>query len=293
MHNQYGWDFALFSANLNYFMPELGWQAHAALYEKWRDYHRPKSIRTLAHWDVSCLEQLKTQPASILCLYHLGYHAQIPRILADHNILYDMILDRRVFEARREDLIAMQTAMKRRGMTYRFLFSEDPQVLLQARSALRQGRHLLVFADGHSGTTDKQNRVRIDFMASQIAVRKGIALLSYLLRAAIVPISHAPATAGIRLYAGTPIHPESGADREFYMVSAMRSLYRFLEQELYRAPYLWESWNYLQDLDCFDILPQYTVDDGEDGVAADASIPLTLQGISGRFDRINYRFISG
>lgn len=290
MNNSYGWDFALFSANLNYFMPELGWQAHPAIYEQWLDYHRPKPIQAPLDWELSCLEGLKTGPASILCLYHLGYHAQIPRILADHAVPYDIILDRKVFEAQREGLLEMQAVTERRGMAYRFLFSEDPKVLLQARSALRQGRHLLVFADGNSGAVDKQNKVCIDFMAARIAVRRGIALLSYLLQVAIIPISHMQTDAGISLYTGGSICPEPATDREEYIHSAMHRLYGFLAQELYAAPYRWEAWNYLQEQDCLDIVPQHDADGLVQEGNPEVSIRLALQGRQGYFNRINYSF---
>ncbi|MFD2555059.1 lysophospholipid acyltransferase family protein [Sphingobacterium tabacisoli] len=284
------WEFALFSANLHQLLPDIPWQQHAEYYRQHKHYHRPRAMATVAQWDVSAIMPYDKEPY-ILCLFHLGYHAQLPYILASQGIQFDMILDRKVFEAQQEQLLAMQSAMQSGGGSYRFLLSDSPTVLLQARTALRDGRHLLVFADGNSGTTDRiADKVEIGFLEGSLYVRKGIAVLSYLTRSTIVPLAHRQEGKRFKLTVGEAISPLMASTREHYIQDAMQQLYAYLGDLIGQEPWLWESWSYLHQLNCFKATD---MDRKEIDLDREALIPLCLKGYPGLFDRIRYCFSYG
>ncbi|ERJ59329.1 lysophospholipid acyltransferase family protein [Sphingobacterium paucimobilis] len=281
------WGFALFSANLHQLLPDIPWQQHAACYREHKHYHRPRAIATVAQWDVSAIMPYNKEP-HILCLFHLGYHAQLPYILAAQGVQFDMILDRKVFEAQQDQLLAMQSAMQSGGGSYRFLLSDSPTVLLQARSALQDGRHLLVFADGNSGTTDRiEDKVEIGFLAGSLYVRKGIAVLSYLTRSTIVPIAHRQEGRRFKLTVGEAISPLTASARDHYLQDTMQRLYAYLGGLIRQEPWLWESWSYLHQLNCFTAANTAGKEMNQD---QQALIPIRLNGVSGFFDRIRYCF---
>ena len=291
MKKQFTWDFALFSANLHAFMPTINWHKHIYWYTKWLKYHEPQPITTSEYWiwpSEPCFKEAKE--SVILCLFHLGYHAQIPRLLANRNIPFDMIVDKRFFEANKEELLVMQEELASSGMTYRFLFSEDPKVLLKARATIKEGRHILVFADGNSGAGTKLNRVSIKFFDKQMEVRKGIALLSHILKTKIYCLEPTKNEGHLILGMHLLMEPENFKNRDTYIKDAMQLIYKRLEDKLRLEPYKWEAWAYLHEMACFE-MGNTNVDSINDQIIPQSWLPVKLGGEYGYFDRIHYRFI--
>jgi lauroyl/myristoyl acyltransferase len=288
--NLMSWEFALFSAHINRFLPYVYWVDHPELYNRWKSYHQAKAIRTDECWDIGEALALLDGGPRIVCLYHLGYHAQIPRLLTDMGLHFDLILDRDVYNAQRRQLDEMQHYMQSKGKDYRFLMSDDPNVLLQVRAAIRAGKHILVFADGNSGAKeDLASKVKIDFLASSLFVRKGIAVISHLLQIPVVPLLHRYEHNGLSLQLGKQIHPQAGTDRDVYIQDTMFTLYQFLADKVYDDPYIWESWGYMHELNCLDVNPLLTEFEAE-FAGSESLIKLPLAGYMGYFDRKRYCF---
>lgn len=281
--NRNTWPYALFSAHIHRYLPALPWGEHLALYESWKNYHEPKPFESALHWDTTLFEDLRTGSAQILVLFHLGMHAEIPKLLAEQGVQFDLLLDRNVFARYQTLLTTLQTVKEEQGARYHFLMSDDPQVLLKARSALRAGRHLLVFADGNSGTTDLiDKKLKISFLAADLYVRKGIGLLSALLRIPILPISHRKERDKLELIRGAVIEQEADEQREHYIQRCLQLLYDFLATQLCEEPWRWECWGYLQQLNCYKIVPPRRCDVD---MAVDAHIRVSLGDINGIFNR--------
>lgn len=282
-HNKQTWHYALFSAHIHRYLPALSWGEHAALYQRWRVYHQPQPVHAALHWDTSLLADLKLGAPQILVLFHLGMHAFLPQVLADEGIQFDLLLDRKVFAQHQTLFAALQTARQEQGACYRFLMSDDPQVLLKARSAIQAGRHLLIFADGNSGTSDQiDKKVKISFLANDLFVRKGIALLSALLGASILPISHRTVAGHRQLLTGTAIGQLPNEKREVYIQRSMQLLYDFLSSQIRDEPWRWECWGYLHKLNCYQLeAPRHA----ELDLTSESNIGIVLQGRNGIFNR--------
>lgn len=283
------WEFALFSANLHRYLPEIPWTEHPQLYQQYTEYHQPRLSYDRSAWETTVLAPYTTTAPRILCLYHLGYHAQLPRVLADKGLCFDVLMDRKVFEEQRDLLDHLRDDMNSNENTYRFLFSDNPAVLLQVRTTLQQGRHLVVFADGNSGTdTAMANRQEVDFLNSRLAVRKGIALISHLMMTPVIPISHRVQGQKIQLVLGEAIFP-ANTPRKEYIGACMQTLYGFLSRELAVQPWLWECWSYLHELNAFE--PEADERADRDIVKPeDALLPISIAGQMGYFDRLRYLF---
>ncbi|MDF2850000.1 MAG: hypothetical protein K0S31_685 [Sphingobacterium multivorum] len=257
--DNHSWNYALFSAHLHRYMPELKWEQHQFIYEQWHHYHSPKTLQSNFIWNSDAINELREAEPSILVVYHLGMHAYIPQVLAENNIQYDLLMDRKVFEKHGEHMSALRDVCHEKGTTYRFLMSDDPSVLLKARTTIRAGRHLLIFADGNSGTTDTLDRkLKINFLKSSIYVRKGIAILSFLLQLPIVPLSHTVKNGCHYLFSDETIHRTKHEKREDYLLRSMQLLFQFLAHQIKDEPWRWECWAYLHELNCYKIGPYKT-----------------------------------
>lgn len=293
MDSSPSWAYALFSAHLHRYLPTLKWDDHLRVYEKWKAVHTPKPIVPALEWDGPFVWEWGLDIPHIICLYHLGMHAQIPRILADHGVCFDILMDREVFEKQETQLLQMQAELNRNALEYRFLMSDDPQVLLKARTAIKQGKHLLVFADGNSGTVESlDKKVRIDFLDADIYVRKGIALLSFLLQVPVLPIAHEGRNSRYQLYAGEQISSQPDETRECYFSRCMQQLYDFLAVEIREFPWKWECWSYLHEMNCYEITAPNglaLVDEGD----VSGLIAIELGGRKGIFYRKHFCYVLG
>ncbi|HAU54633.1 MAG TPA: hypothetical protein DCW66_15865 [Sphingobacterium sp.] len=186
----------------------------------------------------------------------------------------------------------MQTEMRLRGLKFRYLISDDPSVLLKARSTIQEGRHLLIFADGNSGVSESRHKkVAIDFLANRIYVRTGIGLLAYLLKVPVVPLSHRIMDERYRLSYGAPIVRDKNEQREFFISRCMQGLYNFLAIEIDDQPWKWECWGYLHEMNCYDIVA-YTAELAHKD-KEQTCIKLKLNGRKGCFNRkyFCYKFL--
>lgn len=290
MKQLYSWGFALFSAHIHHFMPHIAWGEHPELYREWGSYHQPRPVYPDEHWDTSAVGHLAGSAPCIICLYHLGYHGQIPLLLKDMGLHFDLILDRQVYVRQRSMLEEMQRYMQAQGKDYRLLMSDDPRVLLQVRSALRAGKHILVFPDGNSGTREElSSKVKIGFLSGTLLVRQGIARISHLLQVPIVPMSHECFANGKLLKAGPSIFPSPARTADEYVHEAMTSLYQYLAQQVEVHPPLWESWGYLDRLRCLQISKEGPPR-GAVAESLEARVQVELLGHLGYFDRATYRY---
>lgn len=284
------WEYALFSAHIYQYIPEIPWSEHEGLFEKWKEYHKPKSLQTDQLFRIPTHMDLIVSQPSLLCLYHLGLHGQLPIKLAKEGLHFDILLDRKVYETQLFYFTQMKAQLDTAEKEYRFLMSDDPTVLLQIRSAIKQGKHMLVFADGNSGVNASAvNKIEIDFFDGSLLVRQGIGLISYLFRVPIIPFTHEEKCGEITVKIGDRIAPNAVESRTDYIRRSTQMLYHFLEAELRSAPWKWECWAYLHQMDAFteckdkssdyDIIVDYAI-----------LIKLKLNNKAGNFDRKNYCF---
>lgn len=284
------WEYALFSAHIYQYIPEIPWSEHEGLFEKWKQYHRPKPLQTDRLFRMPLEMDLIVSHPSLLCLYHLGLHGQLPIKLAEAGLHFDILLDRKVYETQLSYFTQMKVQLDKAEREYRFLMSDDPTVLLQIRSAIKQGKHMLIFADGNSGVqASSANKIEINFFDGSLLVRQGIGLISYLFRVPIIPFTHEEKCDEIIVKLADRIAPDAVESRMDYIRRSTQLLYHFLEAELRSAPWKWECWGYLHQMDAFT---EYKDESSVSCIIVDSAtlIKLKLNNKTGNFDRKNYCF---
>lgn len=286
------WPFALFSAHIHHFLPHIPWQEHEDLYRRFEAFHKPKQHKLLEIEHSDDIQTLLQLEPALLCLYHLGNHFETVLALGKVGLSFDLLLDRAVYRRYESTLLALQAQLQRNGSAYRFLFSDDRAVLLKMRSALREQRHVVVFADGNSGTVagNKDLRTAIRFLGGSLQVKQGIAMISHVLQVPIIPLWMKEVSGVCKLSAVERIDPGVWDDRRGFIVYAMQALYDRLEKKVADRPWIWECWGYLHQNGSFD--PANLLPFREQRLGTEeAWIPIQWRGRMTYFDRVSYQLI--
>ncbi|WP_437921467.1 hypothetical protein [Sphingobacterium sp. LRF_L2] len=241
------WDYAFFSANLKQIIPAMSWEQHEILFQKWKNVHQQNNESLQKSFHIYQAEELIQRSPGIFVMFHLGNHMRWPIELAGLSISFDVILDREVYNRAPFLFLDLQQQMATHGTEHRFLFSDDSSILTKVRSTLNEGRHLLVFADGASGTKCdlKDDRVAISFFEGHLHLKKGIPYMSFLFRVPIYPLLDRSDKMGWGLIGIEAIRQRSCENREKYVFRALKQLYGELEILLEDDLPRWECWAYL------------------------------------------------
>lgn len=287
----YEWSFALFSAHIHHFLPDIPWQEHEDLYQRFEAFHTPKQYEFLRVEHTSDVQELLQLEPALLCLYHLGNHFETVLALGKISLAFDLLLDREVYKRNEKAFLALQAQLKSNGNEYRFLFSDDRAVLLKMRTALQKRRHVVVFADGNSGTRgSKDLRIAVRFLHGTLQVKQGIAMISHLLQVPIIPLWMKKKQPVYILSMAHRIDPTTWESRLDYIRYGMQSLYDQLAKEIAGHPWKWECWRYLHRNGTFDPADLHSFREQQTG-AEEAWIPIPWQGQMAYFDRVSYQLI--
>lgn len=288
----YGWSFALFSAHIHHFLPDIPWREHENLYKRFEAFHQPKQHKLLEIEHTADIQTLLRLEPALLCLYHLGNHFETVLALGKVGLSFDLLLDREVYRRYESTFLALQAQLQSNGSAYRFLFSDDRAVLLKMRSALQEQRHVVVFADGNSGTVagNKDLRTAVRFLGGSLQVKQGIAMISHVLQVPIIPLWMKEVGGVYTLSAVERIDPCVWDDRRGFIVYGMQSLYDRLEKKVAERPWIWECWGYLHQNGTFDPADLLSFREQRPS-AEEAWIPIQWRGRMAYFDRVSYQLI--
>lgn len=236
------WQYAFFSAHICRYYPHINFSKHLKLYTKWKNYHQKKrQIGDL--WMTPEDEQIvrSTKPA-VFVAYHLGNHLQITYGLAQLGFEFDVLLDRAVYERSEKEFERLYQQLNS-ATSCKFLFADDPTLLLKIRRNQVQGKSILIFADGAtSAAKDKDLRLIVPFLGHYLSVKKGIAFISYKFKMDILPLlMHTNA----RIAVADVIRMGNKEDIQQYSSRAMSVLFDLLGKLIYKKPWLWECWAYI------------------------------------------------
>jgi lauroyl/myristoyl acyltransferase len=187
----------------------------------------------------------------IFCTYHVGSYRHLIHFLAKAGI--DCLLFAAGGTLGRQGDSYMQTSKGLNAIgwpgTLELVDANAPSSLLYAMRALKRGKSVIIYIDGNSGVganRDSGSLRSVPFLGKQILVRSGVAYLSHLSGAPIVPVvctRDAGHRLGMTVHA--PIRPQ-GQPREEYAQQATQVLYRLLEDVVAARPGQWEGWLYVE-----------------------------------------------
>ncbi|HEX7051925.1 MAG TPA: hypothetical protein VF188_17085 [Longimicrobiales bacterium] len=209
----------------------------------------------LAHllgWDRDMLSTIhQGGRGCIVCSFHFGAYRYIPVDLALLGLSVLQPLEAAVFRNRSRRLDGADPILRDR-LRVVDVESRGRTASLAMVRTLRRGGVVVVYVDGNTGADGvwgDSGRVSILFLGFRILVKNGIARLSLLTGAPIVPIVTPRTADGAgHVICGAPIWPEgrrTGPGDEAAVREIMAAAYRFLEMHVRRQPEQWESWSHL------------------------------------------------
>ncbi len=249
---------AIFSANLTNFLPTISYTEHQKIVKE--------SICNTAcenlDWKILAISDLATiydkkgilnsrTKQFIFCSFHLGSYRVIANYLFKNSYDFSILVRGDVYERQAADLL---DCGRRVGEKYgvnsdmRIHNAESPDVLLKVLRELKEGRSLLVYVDGNTGSGNGAEKLdAISFLGQDIQVRKGVGYMSYLSGVPILPVvSYRKPNFRNVLDVKEAIYPNKNLTRDAYSQQVNQQLYDTLAQYLTKYPSQWEGWNYAQ-----------------------------------------------
>jgi hypothetical protein len=274
---------AFFSANLHRYRPDIPWETHELLYEKFVHYHKPLPLAKEPQ--APRIQGHSITKLGIITLFHLGDHALLPTLLLQAGIPFDLVLSEQVYQKYRQLFAPLS---KQRNC----LLAEDPTLLLKLRRSLQQDRHILIYADGHAGVQPHPKAlIAVPFFEHQLSVRKGIAYMQHLFQVPIYPLINQGTHAQPSLFAHPPIWPShNGKPKEQELLQTMTKLYATLQARLHAPESCihWSGWGdmHLQGMLHLPSTSSTHVLDLQNPW----TVPLTVAGETIWFDKARYIF---
>ena len=248
--------FAVFSANLTNFMPDIAKSKHVSLY---RDLLIHKTYENFDQQVLSILEftdiegniDLFNDPNQnfIVSAFHLGSYRSIGNLLLQKKYDFSLLVRKEIYAEQMDRFLLFNQKMHDHfgtptGSTV--LNAEDPSVLVKMLRELRSGRSLLTYLDGNTGTDTQDSLVEIDFLNQRILARQGLSYLSFMAKVPIVPVVCYRKPDGRNvLHIGEPISLNNTAKREQYAQETTQSMFNFFGGFLNKYPDQWEGWHYV------------------------------------------------
>ena len=127
---------------------------------------------------------------------------------------------------------------------------KDLSIIPQLHKLLLDGYVLVVYMDGNSGSLKNKNfnkgYLEIDFLNSKINVKIGIAVLSMMLKASIIPVMtywREDEELAMKFYQS--ISPNDYSDSKLYVKDSLKAIFSILKKDLSTDPAQWVCWTYM------------------------------------------------
>ncbi len=248
---------AIFSANLTNFLPSIPHTQHQALYREslCNTAYENFDWNILGISDLAAIRDTNNTLSNkskqfIFCSFHLGSYRVIANYLFKNSYDFSILVRGDVYDRQAAELLECG---RRVGKKYgvksdmRIHNAENPDVLLKVLRELKEGRSLLVYVDGNTGsgnTTEKLDTV--SFLGQNIQTRKGIGYMSYLSGVPILPVvSYRLSNYENVLDINDVIYPDKTLTRDQFSQQVNQQLYSLLAHYLAKYPEQWEGWSYV------------------------------------------------
>lgn len=246
----------LFSANLTNFLPSVSESAHQVIYKNLiRNQTLQNFDREILHLnDISDFEgemSMVTRNKSpfIFCTFHFGSYWLLVNWLGRQNRDFSILVRQELFE-QQSKLFGQyyQNMIERFGITSKvnILNAEEPGILLKLAREVKNGRSVVVYLDGNTGSGKPEENTQVNFLGRNIEVRKGIPYLSYLTGVPIVPvIQYRKKNYKNVLRLCKPLLATKGQSREEFSEESLQFIYDIFGRHIKSYPDQWEGWNYI------------------------------------------------
>ncbi len=194
------------------------------------------------------------QRGCIICTFHTGSYRSINLLLTNHDISFALVVSDKMYRAQGEELLNLyQNHSRKDAKEFVLINAEAPGAFLTMIRQLKTGKTLVVYADGNTGLgmSNHQNKncSVVPFLSQQLYARTGIAYLSAITGATILPVvSYRSTIHDIYMEFYDPIENNPEIDRETGCGQTTRYLYQILAKIVQSYPEQWEAWLYLHNM---------------------------------------------
>lgn len=246
--------FVFFSANLRHLMPKLTFEKHADLFvQAARFAQRGDELSNSSEasfYDTTGMDVPDYNAPGIFASFHTGPYKWLGQWLVAQGKPLTIILSSDVAVRQGDRFGDWYRQLRTDDDNLEYLQAEDPMIFRKMIGALNRGRYLLLYVDGQTGARRQaggKGSVPLNFLASSIWVRTGVAELARLAKVPVYPIyayfddEKKPSLQWLP----TLRPPTKNCKRAEWAHSCMASLFHNLETEVCRRPAQWEGWLYI------------------------------------------------
>jgi lauroyl/myristoyl acyltransferase len=273
--------FNIVSACLSNYLPNIPEEEHKQIFKN-IFLHQKLSMFEQSFYelpDYVAYENLNAQiwnllkkRTSIICTFHTGSYRLINLFLAKNKIPFSLVVSKDVIANQGSSFKEMFNELnnsENNQEALKLIDAEFPNSLLQMIRDLKNGRNLVIYIDGNSGsgneTINNNNNCVINFLDKKIYARQGIGFLSYRMQVPILTVaSYRESLNEIKLKFFDPIFPDIEQDRDTFIKSTTQNVYNLIAPIIKKYPEQWEAWLYLHKVadtteNIFDISSESTI----------------------------------
>ena len=253
--------FALFSANINRFLPKVNNLDYKKMFfetlysqnissfeQNSKDYLHASTIIDNTNKKIANGKVKNT----IFVTFHLGSYKTPILYLYEKGYKIVLIVDERPFMEKKESyLFTINNLTGKDSSDMIILNIKDRKAIFKIKKLLSKGYVLAVYLDGNTGIKDEAQNfdkgyISINFFNKQIYVKNGISKLANLFNASIIPvISHRDKNENSIIEFHEEITNISSNEKEDININLAKQCWLLFEKKLKLHPTQWEGWGYI------------------------------------------------
>ncbi|MAX81684.1 MAG: hypothetical protein CL843_16100 [Crocinitomicaceae bacterium] len=252
--DKYMHDFNFLSVALKHLLPSLSLDDHLQIAKKC-SYYQILSSHDENNYDlIKSIDKPHLDLSNkIIVTYHYSSYRLLNSLLINWGIPFKIVTDNNYIKNQGEKTIQsyhkIASNLQAKPHQFEILNAEERTILLKCKKAISDGYSLIFYADGNSGVggmTKKNNMIKINFLENEIYVRKGIAILSSILKKPLTSIllSRDLTSNNVTFSIEDNIQYLNDRKNEKQLEETVRKIWRPLEKQVSNDPGQWEGWLY-------------------------------------------------
>jgi len=257
--------YSIFQANINRFLPNIKKENYEQFYKQliYNQY-----LVTFDQYDFEKLDKVSITNNSSLELtssiltptvfatFHYGSYRVINSYLLKYGFKVVLIIDEHAYNTQKQQIEDSYNKLKiyanQNNSDYIILNVKDSSSIFRLKKLLKNGYVLIVYLDGNTGSLKgknfKKGYTNLNFLAGNINVKNGIAVLSYLLKATIIPVmTHWDKDENFNINFHKEIKSTDYSNNRLFIEDSISKLYSILESYVKNIPEQWECWSYIHE----------------------------------------------
>lgn len=262
-NSSYG--YSKFQANINRFLPNFKKENYEQFYKKliYNQYLVTFDQHDFEKLDKVCITNncsFELTPSFftpiVFATFHYGSYRVINSYLLKYGFKVVLIINEHAYSSEKRKIEDSYNKLKiyanQNNSDYIILNVKDSSSIFRLKELLRNGYVLIVYLDGNTGLLKgrnfKKGYTNLNFLEGNINVKNGIAVLSYILQATIIPvITQWDKDENINISFHKEIKSTDYSNRRLFIEETITKLYSILENSVKIIPEQWECWSYIHE----------------------------------------------